>query len=45
MANITIHALPNSARSTNRLATMTITNGPSYFFASGSRTATITIRH
>jgi uncharacterized protein (DUF2141 family) len=45
MANVTIHALPNPARSTDRQATMTITNGPGYFFASGSRTSTITIRH
>jgi hypothetical protein len=45
LANVTIHALPNSARTTDRQATMTITNGSGYFFASGNRTSTITIRH
>jgi uncharacterized protein (DUF2141 family) len=44
-ADVTIHALPNPARTTNRGATMTIINGPGYFFAAGTRQATITIRH
>jgi hypothetical protein len=44
-ANVTIHALYNPARSTDRTATMTITNGPGYFFTAGTRTTTMTIRH
>ncbi len=43
-ATVTITALKNLARKTNRTATMTIVNGPGYFTTTGFNTATVTIR-
>jgi len=43
-ATVTITALKNKARKSNRIATMTIVNGPGYFTTSGSNIATVTIR-
>jgi len=44
-ATVTITALPNPSRTTDRTATMTIVNGPGYFTLSGTNTATVIIRH
>ena len=43
-ATVTITALKNLARKTNRTAPMTIVNGPGYFTTTGFNTATVTIR-
>jgi len=43
-ATVTITALKNPLRTTNRTATMTIINGPGYFVTPPSNTATVIIR-
>jgi len=44
-ATVTITALRNITRTTDRTATMTIINGPGYFATAPSNTATVIIRH
>jgi len=44
-ATVTITALKNITRTTDRTATMTIINGPGYFATAPSNTATVIIRH
>ncbi|PYL18742.1 MAG: hypothetical protein DME30_02425 [Verrucomicrobia bacterium] len=44
-ATVTITALKNITRTTDRTATMTIINGPGYFVTPPSNTATVIIRH